>query len=97
MRQYRQKIKTYFDSLDEDGSQAIGTDEMEEPLLSLGIAKSKVQVNALMSTNDKNDSTQINFEEFLNILKGSNKIHGDSRPENLPNEGIMKFFKGTPQ
>lgn len=92
-KQYRKKIKTYFDSLDEDGSQAIGTDEMEEPMLTLGIAKSKVQVKKLMAEIDEDDSGQIEFNEFLQILKGSRKIHGAPTTTET-NEEIMKFFKG---
>ena len=65
MNQYRRKIKSYFDSLDEDGSEAIGTDEMEEPLLTLGIAKSKVEVKKLMDAIDEDKSGQIEFDEFL--------------------------------
>ena len=68
---------------------------MEEPLLSLGIAKSKVQVQALMNEIDKSESPQIEFDEFLQILKGVSKIHGHNESVSLPNEGIMNFFKGN--
>ena len=91
--QYRRKIKSYFDSLDEDGSQAIGTDEMEEPLLTLGIAKSKVEVKKLMDAIDEDKSGQIEFDEFLQILKGTSKIHGEPSEQSQSNEAIMKFFK----
>ena len=89
---YRRKIKKYFDSLDEDGSQAIGTEELEEPLLTLGIAKSKIQVKWLIDMIDDDKSGQIEFDEFLGILKGATKIHGHN-VIGESNESIMKFFK----
>jgi 16S rRNA C967 or C1407 C5-methylase (RsmB/RsmF family) len=92
-KSYKKKIKEYFESLDGDKSGAIGTDEMEEPMLTLGIAKSKVQVKKLMEEIDEDKSGQVEFNEFLQILKGSRKIHKTpSSTEN--NEEIMIFFKG---
>lgn len=90
---YRRKIKSYFESLDEDGSGAIGTDEMEDPMLTLGIAKSRVQVKKLMDEIDEDKSCQIEFNEFLKILKGSSKIYAKPTMSET-NEEIMKFFKG---
>ena len=65
---------------------------MEEPMLTLGIAKSKVQVKKLMDEIDKDKSGQIEFDEFLLILKGTTKIYG-SQNQSQTNEEVMKFFK----
>ena len=66
---------------------------MEEPLLTLGIAKSKVEVKKLMDAIDEDKSGQIEFDEFLQILKGTSKIHGEPPEQSQSNEAIMKFFK----
>lgn len=93
--QYRQKIKNYFDSMDEDGSGAIGIDELEDALLTLGMAKSRVQVQRLMDLVDEDKSGQIEFGEFLTILKGPSQIYGSKQDEQSKiNQSIMKFFKG---
>jgi ribosomal protein L21 len=93
--QYRQKIKDYFDSMDEDGSGAIGIDELEDALLTLGMAKSRVQVQKLMDLVDEDGSGQIEFGEFLTILKGPSQIYGSKLDEQSKiNQSIMKFFKG---
>ena len=34
----------YFDSLDDDGSGSIGVDEMEDPLIALGLVENRAQV-----------------------------------------------------
>lgn len=96
--QYRQKIKNYFDSMDEDGSGAIGIEELEDALLTLGMAKSRVQVQRLMDLVDEDKSGQIEFGEFLTILKGPSQIYGSKQDEQSKiNQSIMKFFKGSPE
>ena len=67
---------------------------MEEPMLTLGIAKSKVQVKTLMDEIDEDKSGQIEFDEFLKILKGTTKIYGD-QTQSHTNEEVMRFFKGS--
>jgi len=37
----RTKLKTYFRSLDDDDSGSIGVDELEEPLIALGLLDSR--------------------------------------------------------
>lgn len=40
----RTKLKQYFSSLDNDGSGVIDIEELEEPLISLGLAESRAEV-----------------------------------------------------
>lgn len=35
------QLRQYFDSLDEDGSGAIGVDELEDPLIALGLVENR--------------------------------------------------------
>ena len=69
-------------SLDTDGSGSIGVDELEEPLISLGLAQNRRDVMELIKSVDVDNSGEIEFEEFLCIIKG-----GDS------DSTITTFFK----
>ncbi len=64
---------------------AIGVEELEEPLLALGLVNSREEVVALMSKVDKDN--QITFEEFLTLMsnaKSTSKQKGNK---------IQDFFK----
>lgn len=91
----RSQLKQYFNSLDEDGSsnlntilESIGIDELEEPLISLGIAESREDVKKLIYTVD--DDGFIEFKEFLEIIKNKN---GDGK-SNSKETMVIDFFKG---
>jgi centrin-2 len=74
-----------FDTLDTDGSGAIGVEELVDPFLALGIADSLQHVQAMVDRVDDDGSGEIEFKEFLRIVKGD---------ENDPNsKRIMSFFK----
>jgi len=38
------KLREYFNSLDDDRSGSIGVDELEDPLIALGLVESRQQV-----------------------------------------------------
>lgn len=81
----RTKLKTYFRSLDTDGSGSIGIDELEEPLISLGIAETKEQVTKIVDAVDKDH--EIQFAEFIKILKMKNAGNQSA--------AVVDFFKGS--
>ncbi|KAL4431867.1 hypothetical protein ABPG74_012679 [Tetrahymena malaccensis] len=85
----RSKLKQYFRSLDGDGSGSIGLRELEDPLISLGIAESKEDVKKIMDQVDKDHSNEIEFQEFLDIIKAKEKGNGRSQK----NTAIINFFK----
>ena len=78
------KLKECFGSLDGDGSGAIGIEELEDPLIGLGFAENRKQVQEMIDAVDEDKSGQIEFGEFLGILKNSS----DERTAK-----INKFFK----
>jgi hypothetical protein len=78
----RQELRGYFDELDEDGSGNIGIDELEEPLIGLGLADNRAEVEKMIYSVDEDGSGEIEFEEFLQIIKSGDK---DSK--------MAKFFK----
>lgn len=81
----RFKLKQFFKSLDEDGSGSIGTDELVDPLISLGIAQTREEVDKIVDSVDDDKSGQIEFKEFLQIIGGSSEDKGDTL--------IIDFFK----
>ncbi|KRX07792.1 hypothetical protein PPERSA_07542 [Pseudocohnilembus persalinus] len=95
----RKELKKYFQSLDQDNSGGIGQDELEEPLISLGIADSREEVKKIIDAVD--DDGNIEFKEFLIIIKGKEKRkRGGSSVQNpqdqvssQKNQAIVKFFK----
>ena len=64
-------LKDCFNDLDEDGSQAIGVDELEDPLIALGLVDSRRQVQKMVSNIDEDG--EIEFHEFLKLVKGASK------------------------
>ena len=92
--EYRQKIRKYFESLDEKKVGSIGIEELEEPLITLEIAKGHADVKKLMNEIDKDGSGEIEFIEFLEIMKGKRTIYGDQKMASS-NSAIMNFFKRT--
>ena len=84
----RVKLRKYFSSLDEHNvgirqTGSIGFKELEDPLIALGLAESRQQVEEMVRSVDFDGSGSIEFEEFLTILKGSRG-----------NAAIANFFKG---
>lgn len=66
----RCKLKKYFCSLDENNRGSIGCSELEEPLIALGLAENRQQVEEMVRSVDFDGSGEIEFEEFLTIVKG---------------------------
>lgn len=53
---------------------SIGLEELEKPLISLGLCNSRQEVQKIMDSVDDDGSGQIEFNEFLAIIKSaSNK------------------------
>lgn len=68
--------------MDEDGSGSITIDELEEPLIGLGLAENRFEVEKMIAKADVDASGYIDFDEFLMILKIGDK-----------NDVMSKFFK----
>ena len=64
------QLRGYFNSLDEDGSGQIGVDELEDPLIALGLVENRQQVQQIVDIVDADGSGEIEFGEFLTIIKG---------------------------
>ena len=80
---HRILLRKYFNSLDADGGGDIGVDELEEPLIALGLVDTREQVKKIVDTVDTDLTEKIEFEEFLSIVKGD---ASSKQEDNLPAE-----------
>jgi centrin-1 len=78
----REELRKYFDSIDDTSTGSITASELEDPLISLGLADDKEDVANLVKSVDIDGSGEIEFDEFLLLLKGE---HADSP--------MQQFFK----
>lgn len=62
-------LRRYFKSLDDDDSGSIGVDELEDPLIALGLVDNRQQVQRIVQMIDDDGSEMIEFPEFLKIIK----------------------------
>lgn len=67
-RQQLALMRRWFDSLDADGSGEVGLDELEDPLVSVGLACSRDDVQHLIEEVDLNGTGGVTFDAFLNLL-----------------------------
>ncbi|GMF22129.1 unnamed protein product [Phytophthora fragariaefolia] len=67
-RQQLALMRRWFDSLDTDGSGEVGLDELEDPLVSVGLAGSREDVQHLIEEVDLNGTGGVTFDAFLNLL-----------------------------
>jgi len=87
------KLKECFEQLDDEGVGSIGIAELEEPLIGLGLADSRDDVDRMVQAVDEDGSGLIEFEEFLSIILGSSS----SSSEGSDRSAINKFFKDMSQ
>lgn len=85
------KYKKYYDDIAEINpnpeNDGMGSEQLEEPFISLGLAYSKEEVDKLIESVDDDGSGKIEFDEFLRI------IHNKSKKKAKGNEKITNFFK----
>jgi hypothetical protein len=84
------KYQKYYEemtTINPDGEEGIGVDQLEEPFISLGLAYNRDEINNLISSVDDDGSGRIEFGEFLRI------IHNKSKLKTQGNKKITTFFK----
>lgn len=78
----KRMLRHWFQELDYDGSGEVNVEELQDPMLSAGILKTREQVVRVLANVDKNNTMGIDFEEFLQALTG-NKIADQSKLQRL--------------
>ena len=68
-KQLREKLRPIFDKFDEDGSGAVSTAEMRKIVRQLKLQMTPQQLSAMMKEADPDGSGEIDFEEFVAVLK----------------------------
>jgi hypothetical protein len=63
------QLRMYFEYLDKDKGGSISAEELEEPLVALGFAESREDVQTLINAIDRNGNGEIELDEFLAIIK----------------------------
>jgi centrin-1 len=86
------KYQKYYDEIfalgpKTENQKGMSSEQLEEPFISLGLANSRQEVEKLIKTVDDDGSGMIEFNEFLRIIKNSNK------KKSKDNEKITTFFK----
>jgi len=84
----RKELRKYFTALDADRSGNIGVDELEDPLVALGLVGGREEVQKLIEDVDKDKSNQIEFTEFLTLML--NIKNKNNEKESL----LYNFFTG---
>lgn len=92
-------LRKVFGDLDDDGSGSIGVDELEDPLIALGLVNDRSQVQKLVAEVDSDGSEMIEFDEFLDIIKSgrqsakSGETVAEKSKEDQDKGAIFEFFE----
>ena len=70
----KRNLRRWFTVLDADGSGEVTIDELEDPLISTGILKTKEEVLQCMREWDADNSNTISFDEFVDALHESGAV-----------------------
>ena len=65
------KLRECFQSLDEEGEGAISIDQLEQPLIGLGFADTRDEVERMIEMVDEDGSGKIELDEFMLIIKNT--------------------------
>lgn len=73
----RRMLRRWFNALDFDGSGEVSVSELQDPLISAGILKTRDQVLRVLLNADKNGTLGLDFKEFLDALHGTSLANSD--------------------
>ena len=69
----REQLQTAFDKHDTDNSSQISKEELEAAAVALGFEANKDATNAIFLAMDEDGSGEIDFEEFMAMMRGGKK------------------------
>lgn len=87
----KRTLRRWFEELDFDGSGEVNVEELQDPMLSSGILKTREQVMRVLANVDKNNTQGIDFQEFLLALT-ANKLADKSKLKRLQEMSADPYF-----
>jgi len=78
-------LRDWFEALDADGSGDISVDELEEPLISIGLCGSKGELEDMISKYDSSGDGEIDFQEFVKMVM--------TKEEGGASNAMLKLFE----
>ena len=87
----KRMLRKWFKELDYDGSGEVNVEELQDPMLSSGILKTREQVVRVLANVDKNGTMGIDFEEFL-VALSANKLADKSKLKRLQEMSAHPHF-----
>jgi hypothetical protein len=87
----KRMLRKWFQALDYDGSGEVNVEELQDPMLSSGILKTREQVVRVLANVDKNNTLGIDFEEFLLALS-ANKLADQRKIKKLQQMSADPYF-----
>ena len=78
-------LRDWFEALDADGSGDISVDELEEPLISIGLVASKQDLEEMIKKFDSSGDGEIDFQEFVKMVM--------TREEGGGSNAMLKLFE----
>jgi len=62
------RLRQWWEFLDADGGGTLSVDELEDPLVSVGLARGRADVEKLIETHDTSGEGELSFENFTSML-----------------------------
>ena len=62
------RLRQWWDFLDADGGGTLSVDELEDPLVSVGLARGRADVEKLIEIHDTGGEGELTFENFMSML-----------------------------
>lgn len=89
-KEYKDKLSLFYNNIVGDKKiEGIGVEELEDPLITLGITKTRAEIEGILASFKTHIPGRLSFEEFLSILNG-NKIQ---KRNTSSSTAILEFFR----
>lgn len=91
-KEYKEKLRLLYNNISEDRkTEGIGIEQLEDPLITLGIAKNKAEIERILGSFKTEVPGKLSFDEFLNILNGQKM----QRRNSSSSTAILEFFRSN--
>ena len=88
------RLRQWWDFLDADGGGTLSVDELEDPLVSVGLARGRADVVKLIEMHDTSGEGELSFENFTSMLTAKIQV---SRHNPLPQNYIQQKCMPRPE